>query len=88
MDEGDLEEGITWEELFQALEDKTEVKVKQFPPSWKDLILMLLRENSFFSLRKIPGGGFSMIQEKTSKRVLDSFLKNAWNVQILRSRND
>ena len=84
MDKGDLEEGITWDDLFLRLEDK----IEKSEPSWEDLILMLLRKKSFFSMRKIPGGEFSMIQEKSSKRVLESFLARTRNARILRSRND
>lgn len=96
MDQGELEEGITWEELFQELKDKVkaevkveveaEVKVKIGITLWTNLLLMLFEERSFFSLRKNPGNGFSMVKEKTSKRVLDYFLKSALEKPILKSR--
>jgi hypothetical protein len=86
MDKGELEEGITWRELFQGLKDK--VKAEDGVTPWADLLLMLFEERSFFSLRKIPGNGFSKEKEKTSKRVLDYFLKSALEKPILKSRND
>ena len=88
MDCGELGEGITWGELFEGLKDKTKADVKDGMTTWTDLFLMLFEERSFFSLRKIPGNGFSMVKEKTSKRVLDYFLKSALEKQILKSRND
>lgn len=81
MDKGDLEEGITWDDLFLRLEDK----IEKSEPCWEDLILMLLRKKSFFSLRKIPSGEFSMIQEKSSRKVLESFLARSRNARILKS---
>jgi anaerobic magnesium-protoporphyrin IX monomethyl ester cyclase len=86
MDQGTLEEGIAWRELFQGLKDK--VKAEDGVTPWADLLLMLFEERSFFSLRKIPGNGFSMGKERTSKRVLDCFFEKAWGKPILRSRND
>jgi len=90
MDKGELEEGITWRELFQGLKDKVkaEVEVEDGVTPWADLLLMLFEERSFFSLRKIPRNGFSKGKEKTSKRVLDYFLKSALEKPILKSRND
>jgi biotin synthase-like enzyme len=86
MDCGELGEGISWRELFQGLKDK--VKAEDGVTPWADLLLMLFEERSFFSLRKIPGNGFSMGKERTSKRVLDCFFEKAWGKPILRSRND
>jgi hypothetical protein len=86
MDKGELEEGITWRELYEGRKDKAVVKGEI--PLWTDLLLMLFEERSFFSLRKIPENGFSMVKEKTSKRVLDYFLKSALEKPILKSRND
>jgi hypothetical protein len=90
MDKGALEEGITWKELFEGLKNKikVEVEVKDGITLWTNQLLMLLEERSFFSLRKIPGNGFSKEKEKTSKRVLDYFLKSALEKPILKSRND
>jgi radical SAM superfamily enzyme YgiQ (UPF0313 family) len=88
MDKGELEEGITWRELFEGLKDKAKAEAEDGVTQWADLLLMLFEERSFFSLRKIPGNGFSMVKEKTSKRVLDYFLKSALEKPILKSRND
>jgi len=88
MDCGELEEGTTWRELFEGLKDKVKAEVEDGVTTWMDLLLMLFQKRSFFSLGKIPGGGFSMVKEKTSKRVLDYFLKSALEKPILKSRND
>jgi tRNA A37 methylthiotransferase MiaB len=92
MDKGELEEGITWRELFQGLKDKVkaeaEVEVEDGVTLWADLLLVLFEERSFFSLRKIPGNGFSKEKEKTSRKVLDYFLEKAWEKPILRSWDD
>jgi hypothetical protein len=83
IDKEELEEGITWRELIQGLKDKIKVEVEDGVTLWTDLLLMLFEERSFFSLRKIPGNGFSKEKEKTSKRVLDCFFEKAWEKPIL-----
>ncbi len=82
MEGGELEEGITWRELFQALKERT----KNNSYRWDDLLLMLFEERSFFSLRKKTGGEFSVQKEATSKRALDCFFEKAWEKSILKSR--
>ena len=86
MDRGEVEGGATLEEILQTLKDGTSTNGDT--PSWKDLLSILFREESFFSVRKISGNGFSMQSEKTSERVLDYFLKSGWEKPILGSRND
>jgi len=88
MDKEELEEGITWRELFEGLKDKIKAEVEDGVTLWADLLLMLFEERSFFSLRKIPGNGFSIQREVTSKRVLDCFFEKAWEKPILRSWDD
>jgi anaerobic magnesium-protoporphyrin IX monomethyl ester cyclase len=88
IDQGELEEGTTCRELFQGLKDKVKAEVEDGVTPWADLLLMLLKERSFCSLRKIPERGFSVVKEKTSGKVLDYFLKSAWKEPILRSRNN
>lgn len=88
MDKGELEEGITWRELFQGLKDKVKAEAEDDVTPWTDLLLMLFEERSFFSLRKISGNGFSKGKERTSKRVLDCFFEKAWGKPILRSWDD
>ncbi|MDI7259590.1 MAG: radical SAM protein [Thermodesulfobacteriota bacterium] len=109
MDQRELDEGMTWKEILEALsdkvkarvegevEDKGEVKaeVKNFTfckrddvTTWVDLLLLLLREKSFFSLRRVSGKDFSILKEKTSRKVLDYFLGNAWGKPILKGRCD
>jgi len=56
--------------------------------TWNDLLLLLFREKSFFSMRKGPREGPSFVKEKSSKMVLDYFFEKAWDKRILGSRNE
>jgi radical SAM superfamily enzyme YgiQ (UPF0313 family) len=93
MDEKEIEEGITWKELYQVLREKVkagagaeaEVKVKEDDVTWVDLLLLLDSERSFFSLRKESDGKISVVKEKSSKRVLDCLFEKAWQRPILKS---
>jgi hypothetical protein len=87
MDEGELNEGMTWRELFQVIKDKAKVKVEDKDKFWIDLLLLLLKERSFFSLRKNPDRSTSIFKEKSSKKVLDYFFEKAWESPILKSRS-
>jgi hypothetical protein len=113
MDEKELNEGMTWKEIFQVIKDKVkveseekvevgaEVKIKSATPCampsvlcnkgrnvpWMELLSLLFRERSFFSLRKDPDGGVSIFKEKSSKKVLDYFFEKAWERRISRSRH-
>ena len=82
MDKKELEEGITWRELYQVLEEK----VKEETITWVNLLSFLLRDKSFFSLRKDSGGKISAEKERSSKKVLDHFFEKAWERPILKSR--
>jgi radical SAM superfamily enzyme YgiQ (UPF0313 family) len=86
MDEKELEEGMTWKELLQVLNERR--KVKDNATSWVDLVLMLFNERSFFSLKKESGDKKSVSREKSSKKVLDYFFEKAWENPILKSRTD
>jgi radical SAM superfamily enzyme YgiQ (UPF0313 family) len=88
MDETELEEGMTWKELFEVLKEKGKCqgKVDEDPPTWVDLLLLLDSERSFFSLRKESGRRISVEKEKSSKKVLDYFFEKAWRRPILKSR--
>jgi tRNA A37 methylthiotransferase MiaB len=88
MDEKEIEEGITWQELYQVLREKvkTEVKVKEDDTAWINLLLLFENEKSFFSLRKESGGKILVEKEKSSKNVLDYFFEKAWQRSIVRSR--
>jgi hypothetical protein len=100
MDEGELSEAITWEELFQLLKEKKKPEVfalcsmpyalskRADAITWIDLLLMILEERSFFSLRRDSGGKLSVVKEKSSKRVLDYFFEKGWDKLILKSRSD
>jgi radical SAM superfamily enzyme YgiQ (UPF0313 family) len=85
MEGGELEEGMTWEELFQRLREKVEVKAKDYETSWIGLLLLLFNERSFFSLRRDSTRERSVVKEKSSKKVLDYFFEKAWENPILRS---
>jgi radical SAM superfamily enzyme YgiQ (UPF0313 family) len=85
MDEKELEEGMTWKELYQVLREKVKAKVEEDAITWVDLFLLLDSERSFFSLRKDSGGKILVKKEKSSKKVLDYFFEKAWERPILKS---
>ena len=100
MDEGELEEGITWRELGQfvgkvkvEIEDNDVVEIKRYAPcamryakaGWLSLLRMVIEERSFFSLRKGPGGEMAVSKVETSKKVLGYFFEKAWEKPILKS---
>ena len=88
MDGKELEEGMTWRELFQVLKEKGKFKgkVDEDATTWVDLLLLLDSERSFFSLRKDSRGKISVGKEMSSKKVLDYFFEKAWQRPILKSR--
>jgi radical SAM superfamily enzyme YgiQ (UPF0313 family) len=87
IDEEELEEGMTWKELFQRLREKVEVKAKveDHETTWIDLLLLLFNKRSFYSLRKNSGGEMLVVKEESSKKVLDDFFEKAWQNPTLRS---
>ena len=103
MDEKELDEGMTWEEILQVTKAKAKVEVKvcfyspcdsRLTPygkadavTWIDLLLLLFKERSFFSVGKEVGGKASILREKSSKKVLDCFFEKAWENPILKSRS-
>jgi hypothetical protein len=88
MDEGGLNEGMTWRELQGVLKDKVEAEgiSSKEALTWIGLLLIFFKERSFFSLKKGYVGRKSIFREKTSRRVLDYFFEKAWNKPILKSR--
>ncbi len=88
MDEKELEEGMTWKELFQILKEKKKSKGKadKDAATWVDLFLLFDSERSLFSLRKESGGRILVEKEKSSKKVLDYFFEKAWLRPVLKSR--
>jgi radical SAM superfamily enzyme YgiQ (UPF0313 family) len=90
MDEKELNDGMTWSELFQRLKEKAKVeaKVKEDATAWIDLLLMLFNERSFYSLKKDSGREVAVVKEKSSKKVLDYFFEKVWEKPILKSRFD
>jgi radical SAM superfamily enzyme YgiQ (UPF0313 family) len=89
VDEGELNEGTTWRELHDVLKEKVEAEgiSSKEALTWIGLLLVFLRERSFFSLKKGYVGRKSIFREKTSRRVLDYFFKKAWDKPILKSRS-
>jgi radical SAM superfamily enzyme YgiQ (UPF0313 family) len=97
MDEGEFNEGMTWKELFQVLEEKAKFELiapcsmrhalcgKDETVTWVELLLLFFKERVFFSVRK-DSGKTSIVKEEYSKRVLDYFFKKAWERPILKSR--
>ncbi len=91
MDRRDLEEAVTWKELVETLENRVKANVKFEHDrgdaiTWIDLLLRLIKERSFFSLRKGPGNRTIAVKEESSRPVLDYFLEKAWEKPILKSR--
>jgi radical SAM superfamily enzyme YgiQ (UPF0313 family) len=90
MDKKELDEGMTLKELYQVLREKAKVKAEVEGPhpdtsfTWIDLLLLLLKERSFFSLRKDHEGNTSILKEKSSKRVLDYFFERTQEIPILK----
>jgi tRNA A37 methylthiotransferase MiaB len=82
MDKGTLDEGMTWRELGRALK----AHGKEKDPLWPDLLLLLINERCFFSLRPDPTGRPSIAKVATSSRVLEHFFQNAWDAPIRKSR--
>jgi hypothetical protein len=83
----ELEEGMTWRELFQVLKERRMFKGtgEENTITWVDLLLLLDRERSFFSLRRESGRKISGEKEKSSKKVLDYFFEKTWERPILKS---
>ena len=88
MDEGELNEGMTWRELYGVLKEKVEAEgiSSKEALTWIGLLLLFFQERSFFSLKKGYVGRKSIFREKTSRRVLDYFFEKAWDKPILKSR--
>jgi hypothetical protein len=63
---------------------KVEDEVKEI--AWRDLLLMIFEERSFFSLKKDSGGKTSISKVESSRKVLDYFFEKAWEKPLLKSR--
>jgi len=87
MDGEELEEGLTWEGLCRVLSEKVkaEAEVKEF--NWRNLLLMILDERAYLSLRRDSHGRLSVVEEKSSRKVLDCFLEKARQRLILKSHS-
>jgi hypothetical protein len=88
MDEGELNEGMTWRELYDVLKEKVEAEgiSSKEALTWIGLLLVFFKERSFFSLKKGYVRRKSIFREKSSKKVLDCFFEKAWESPILKSR--
>ncbi|HUL31281.1 MAG TPA: radical SAM protein [Thermodesulfobacteriota bacterium] len=88
MEERELEEGMTWGDLFKRLKERrgAKDKVDELAATWIDLLLLLDRERSFFSLGREPGRMTFVEKEKSSKKVLDYFFEKAWSSPVLKTR--
>jgi hypothetical protein len=102
MARGEVEEGLTWGELFQVVTEKAGGRelernlhsiVEDENPRqqdekklWPILFLLLFKERSFFGLSKDRGGKISIMRIKSAKRVLDIFFERAWSEPIVRSQ--
>jgi len=51
--------------------------------TWRSLLLLLIKERSFFSLRRDREGKTGISREKSSRKVLDYFFEKAWERPIL-----
>lgn len=96
MDEGELSEGMTLEELFHVLEDQRHAPSamrfasykKNNTITWVDLLLLLFKERSFFSLSLDSGGRTDVMKLESSKKILDYFFEKAWGRPIFGCRSD
>jgi hypothetical protein len=97
MDMGELSEGVTLKGLSQIMKEKVKAEdeaqfctqhAKDRAMTWVDLLLLLINERSFFSLRGGSGGKISIFKEETSKKVLDYFFEKAWDTPIRKSGYD
>ncbi len=94
MDEGELDEGMTWREFLLFLRDRAGAGVENLAlrpvlrksDAWIQLLLLLFEERSFFGLRKVAGG-LSLLKEESSKKVLDYFIEKAWKSPVMKSCN-
>jgi radical SAM superfamily enzyme YgiQ (UPF0313 family) len=84
MAEKEIDDDMTWSELFQLLKERVRAK-REGHPVWEDLVLRLWQETTFFSLKKIPDDIMVMMKEETSKKVLEYFFEKAWKQRILRN---
>ncbi|MCX5886754.1 MAG: radical SAM protein, partial [Proteobacteria bacterium] len=82
MDRREVEEGISWKELRQIMQEKKDSS------AWMDLVLHVLEEKSFFSVRENFDGELSPVKEASSQAVMDKFFEKACGIPILKSRGE
>jgi radical SAM superfamily enzyme YgiQ (UPF0313 family) len=97
MDKNELDTGMTWKDLCQVLKERVKVEDpvtlssscdKERAVVWCDLLILLMDERSFFSLREDYEGRTSIAKVESSRKVLDYFFAHAWRKPILPSRVD
>ena len=95
LDEDELPEGITWKELRGTLNEQGMAGDKgtcyatytgDKAPTWRDLLVLFIKERSFFSLCKDKSGTLSLNKLASSRTVLDYFFTHAWDRPICKSR--
>lgn len=84
MDKGEIEEGVTWRDLYQFLKSSTPRNKDEI---WKRLLLFLIEEGAFFSLRE-EKDELTFVRERTSKKVIDFFFDQAFEKPILKARGN
>ncbi|MGQ9508390.1 MAG: B12-binding domain-containing radical SAM protein [Thermodesulfobacteriota bacterium] len=84
MDKGEIEEGVTWKDLYQFLKNFTPRNRDEI---WKRLLLFLIEEGAFFSLRE-ENNELTFVRERTSKKVIDFFFDQAFEKPILKARGN
>jgi len=55
--------------------------------TWRDLLVLLFEERSFFSLKRNSNRNMVLVKEKSSRRVLDYFFEKACEKSVFRSRS-
>jgi radical SAM superfamily enzyme YgiQ (UPF0313 family) len=100
MDTKELDEGVTWRNLYRIMKEKANVDEKEklgaeatlkagpdtpCDVTWRDLLLLFLEEKTFFGLRKGPDRKLTVVREKTSREVLDCFFEKGLDTPILKS---
>jgi len=87
--EKEIDDGMTVKEIGQFLEDREKLNLvlgeNYDQPTWVDLLWLLFKEKSFFSLRKEPKGNWRLHKEESSEKVLDYFFEKSRKNRILTS---
>ncbi len=55
--------------------------------TWRDLLILLFEERSFFSLKQNSNRNMALVKEKSSRKVLDYFFEKACEESVFKSRS-